>query len=290
MNIENSGAFYDYSGQITKVNGAGAMEMVYTPPTELSYSTGERCALTVIVDVPAGASSSVQFQWQKKDNNTWINLPKLLSTMDMEETENDRCEDEYTVSEGTYRCLVTRTSENEVITTLSVLTTVTLSDPEPAPTPIPTYRVTLPSVESATIMTTDSELVTEGESFTFQIQIAEGYTADNLQVKANGTELLPDANGRYTIASITDNVVVTITGIVKANPDVIEGVTKEATLVWATKGQIHIHLTKEATVMVTDFAGRVVRQFVGNVGDAVIPIVPGQYMVTIAGEIVKVIP
>lgn len=154
---------------------------------------------------------------------------------------------------------------------------------------MPTYRVTLPEVEGAVVESLGSTTVSKGESFQFRIKISEGYTAENLQVKANGIELLPNAAGLYTISSIKDNVVVTITGIVKTVPDAVEGITQDGTILWTSKGQIHIHLAKASTVTVADFAGRVVRQFEGETGDHVIPIQSGQYVVTIGAETYKVV-
>ena len=209
----------------------------------------------------------------------------------------------YTLPEGeqgSYRCVVTRKYEvGAKKTVLCSETTVTYHElapdpePEPEPTPepdpVPTYRVTLPEVEGAVVESLGSTTVSKGESFQFRIKISEGYTAENLQVKANGTELLPNAAGLYTISSIKDNVVVTITGIVKAVPDAIQGIATDGTLIWTSKGQIHIHLAKASTVTVADFAGRVVRRFEGEAGDHVIPIASGQYVVTMGTEAYKVV-
>ncbi|MDY4527400.1 MAG: DUF6383 domain-containing protein, partial [Parabacteroides sp.] len=162
-------------------------------------------------------------------------------------------------------------------------------DPYPYPDPVPTYRVTLPEVEGATVDALGSTTLSKGEHFQFRIKISDGYTAENLMVNANGSELLPDAAGVYTIFSIEDNVVVTITGIVKIVPDAVEGIAQDRTILWTNKGQIHIHLAKASTVTVADFAGRMVRAFEGETGDHVILVASGQYVVTIGTETYKVV-
>ena len=309
MTVINNGTFIDLTGQVQEVKGEGALAIVKPLLAELSYTSGKTCTLTVSVNVPA-SSPEPHFEWQKKENGEWVSAQELRMALDSED-ENQPIEIEgsvrfsksYTLPEGeqgSYRCVVTRKYEDGAKkTVLCSETTVTYHElapdpePEPEPTPepdpVPTYRVTLPEVEGAVVESLGSTTVSKGESFQFRIKISEGYTAENLQVKANGIELLPNAAGLYTISSIKDNVVVTITGIVKTVPDAVEGITQDGTILWTSKGQIHIHLAKASTVTVADFAGRVVRQFEGETGDHVIPIQSGQYVVTIGAETYKVV-
>ena len=309
MTVINNGTFIDLTGQVQEVKGKGALAIVKPLLAELSYTSGKTCTLTVSVNVPA-SSPEPHFEWQKKENGEWVSAQELRMALDSED-ENQPIEIEgsirfsksYTLPEGeqgSYRCVVTRKYEDGAKkTVLCSETTVTYHElapdpePEPEPTPepdpVPTYRVTLPEVEGAVVESLGSTTVSKGESFQFRIKISEGYTAENLQVKANGIELLPNAAGLYTISSIKANVVVTITGIVKTVPDAVEGITQDGTILWTSKGQIHIHLAKASTVTVADFAGRVVRQFEGETGDHVIPIQSGQYVVTIGAETYKVV-
>ena len=307
VSVKNNGSFYDYTGQIKEVVGEGALAMVNTLPNQKHYTLGSACVLSVKVEVaaPVASQGTVSFEWQRKVDGQWVNIPRLLATIgDSEEIvpgENVVREypNDYTVpqgEQGVYRCLVSRVYDNESKTTL-LCTTTTVSYSEPIPTPIPdpdpvptyTYKVTLPTLEGAWIFTLDKTEVSKGDNFKFKINLMEGYTTENLQVKANGSELLPNANGWYTIASIQDNVVVTITGIVKVVPDAVSGVDQDATFVWTSKGQIQIHQTVEGNVTVTDFSGRVLRRLEGSVGDHTIPMPAGQYVVTVGEETFKVV-
>lgn len=129
--------------------------------------------------------------------------------------------------------------------------------PEPEPEPTPTYTVTLPVVEGAVIAATGSTTVNEGSNLSFTVEVKEGYNADNMVVKANGTTLTADANGRYTIANIRGNVVVTVSGIVKGdNPTGIDSVTDAELKVWAANGQLHIRTPKAEMAYIVTFDGR----------------------------------
>lgn len=307
VSVVNDGTFYDYTGQIKQVVGSGALAMVETLPKSKHYTLGSSCVLSVKTEVAAPEASQgiVSFEWQRKVDGQWVNIPRLLATIgDSEEIVPGEdvvreYPNSYTVpqgEQGVYRCLVRRAYNGGSSTTL-LCTTTTVSYSEPIPTPIPDpdpvptyiYKVTLPTLEGAWIFTLDKTEVTKGDNFKFKINLMEGYTTENLQVKANGSELLPNASGWYTIASIREDVVVTITGIVKVVPDGVSGVDRDVTFVWTSKGHIHIHQTIEGTVTVTDFTGRVLRRLDGSVGDHTIPMPAGQYIVTVGAETFKVV-
>ena len=187
--------------------------------------------------------------------------------------------------------MVTHTASSSCYTVLLTETkvSVTTPAPNPEPEPTPSYSVTLPQVEGAQIVGLDPSEVEQGGSFSFKITLQDGYVGEELVVKANGMTLLPDANGIYTITNINDNILITVTGVVEELPDANEAITTDATVVWTSKGQIHIHLGKEAMVTVTDFAGRLVRSLKGTVGDHVVPVPGGQYVVVVEDKAYKVV-
>ena len=112
---------------------------------------------------------------------------------------------------------------------------------------------------------------------------------DQRVAQENGTVLLPDATGLYVIEDIQEDVVVTITGIVKESPSAIEGPGYTMTSVWTGQGQIHIQLGKDATVTVSDYSGRIVNTFKGKVGNYHISIQKGSYIVSVDGLTYKVV-
>ena len=151
-----------------------------------------------------------------------------------------------------------------------------------------TYTVTLPSVEGATIIKEGSTLVSEGESFSFYIDIQKGYTSENMVVKANGTILRPDATGRYTITDIQDNVVITVTGIEEESPVDIESVNTSSVKVWSANGTLHIQTPVADKAYIVGFDGRIHKALNLPEGETVIPISSGAYIVSVGGESYKV--
>ena len=151
-----------------------------------------------------------------------------------------------------------------------------------------TYTVTLPSVEGATIIKEGSTLVSEGESFSFYIDIQKGYTSENMVVKANGTILRPDATGRYTITNIQDNVVVTVTGIEEESPVDIESVNTSSVKVWSANGTLHIQTPVADKAYIVGFDGRIHKALNLPEGETVIPISSGAYIISVGGKNYKV--
>lgn len=296
QSIDNEGIFMDNTGMITQVSGSAALELSMTLPAQSSYTQGETHSLTVKARI-AAEWVKIIFKWQKKQSDGWVEvkseeiepfslrsdgLIELTSTYDLPLNES-----------GTYRCVVTNFKSEGSQTTLFTETSVTVNtpvpEPDPTPDPIILYRVTIPQVEGATVLTYGSMYVEEWEDFSFRIHIQEGYDATNMSVEANGTVLLPDARGLYTIEHITDNVTVTITGIVKETPTSIDTIGADATAVWTSRGQIHIRLRQEATVTVLNYSGRLVKLFKGSAGDYAIPVQAGSYIVAINDRVYKVV-
>lgn len=152
-------------------------------------------------------------------------------------------------------------------------------EPEPEPTPV-TYTVTLPVVEGATIAATGSTTVEEGNSLSFTVEVKAGYIADNMVVKANGTTLTPDANGRYTVANIRSNVVVTVTGIVKGdNPTANETIDSDELRIWAANGRLFIQTPAADTAYIVTFDGRVYKTLSLSAGEYSEQMPQGSYII-----------
>lgn len=156
-------------------------------------------------------------------------------------------------------------------------------EPEPEPEPTPTtYTVTLPVVEGATIAATGSTTVTEGSSLSFTVEVKAGYNADNMVVKANGSTLTPDANGRYTVANIRSNVVVTVTGIVKGDdPTANETINSDELRVWAANGRLFIQTPVADTAYIVAFDGRVYKTLSLSAGEYSEQMPQGSYIIHI---------
>ena len=160
-------------------------------------------------------------------------------------------------------------------------------DLDPTPTPV-TYTVTLPVVEGATIAATGSTTVSEGSSLSFTVEVKAGYNADKMVVKANGTTLTPDANGRYTIANIRSNVVVTVTGIVKGDdPTANETIGSDELRVWDVNGRLFIQTPVADTAYIVTFDGRVYKTLSLSAGEYTEAMPQGSYVIQIGKQSYK---
>ena len=164
-----------------------------------------------------------------------------------------------------------------------------IPEPEPEPEPTPTtYTVTLPVVEGATISASGSTTVTEGSSLSFTVEVKAGYNADNMVVKANGTTLTADANGRYTVANIRSNVVVTVTGIVKGDdPTANEEIEAGELRVWASGSRLFIRTPEAERAYVVTFDGRVYKTLSLPAGEYSERMPQGSYIIHIGKQSYK---
>lgn len=83
------------------------------------------------------------------------------------------------------------------------------------------YNVTLPQEPIGYSVQVDKETVLHGESLSFTVEVAEGYTGKNMVVYVNGTEITP-VDGVYTYPSVRSHLTITVTGVVDITaPDVV---------------------------------------------------------------------
>lgn len=79
-----------------------------------------------------------------------------------------------------------------------------------------TYSVSIPSGEGYTVVGEAS--VKEGEDYSFQVNIANGYNGTDMVVKVNGNTVVKTGNA-YVVNSVSGNLVITVTGVKKNAPD-----------------------------------------------------------------------
>lgn len=90
-----------------------------------------------------------------------------------------------------------------------------------------TYNVTFTTGDGYTFA--GGRVVESGKDYTFTVKIADGYEKSaEFAVKANG-KVLAEKDGKYTVSAVTENITVTVTGVVKkAAPIVKHSVTLPA--------------------------------------------------------------
>lgn len=115
-------------------------------------------------------------------------------------------------SKGVYT--ITNVTQNLNI----VVEGVTLNTPET----IPTYTISTKDNEYAIIPISDNDCVVDsGSSFTFRLQLEDGYKYGNsVVVRANGVIITPN-NGKYTISSVTEDIEIKVEGIVEISTFVV---------------------------------------------------------------------
>lgn len=79
-----------------------------------------------------------------------------------------------------------------------------------------TYSVSIPSGEGYTVV--GEANVKEGEDYSFQVNIANGYNGTDMVVKVNGNTVVKTGNA-YVVNSVSGNLVITVTGVQKNAPD-----------------------------------------------------------------------
>lgn len=79
-----------------------------------------------------------------------------------------------------------------------------------------TYSVSIPSGEGYTVV--GEVNVKEGEDYSFQVNIANGYNGTDMVVKVNGNTVVKTGNA-YVVNSVSGNLVITVTGVKKNAPD-----------------------------------------------------------------------
>lgn len=79
-----------------------------------------------------------------------------------------------------------------------------------------TYSVSIPSGEGYTVV--GAANVKEGEDYSFQVNIANGYNGTDMVVKVNGNTVVKTGNV-YVVNSVSGNLVITVTGVKKNAPD-----------------------------------------------------------------------
>ncbi len=162
----------------------------------------------------------------------------------------------------------------------------TITEPEPEPT---YYSITLPSVEGATTSpAAGTYWEIEGSSFSFSLTLDPDYDQSQPIVKANGTEVTPDANGTYTVSSIYEDITITIEGITENTPTGNAEVEENDVKVWAADGQLHLSVPSTERVWIYAFNGNLIRSLDEVAGDITVNLNKGSYIIVVGEKRYKV--
>lgn len=129
------------------------------------------------------------------------------------------------------------------------------------------YTVTLPRlVGASTSPGAGSYSYREGSSFRFTLTLEADYSESHPVVTlSDGTILEPDASGRYTIADLSSDQVISVSGIEKDTPVANESLSAGAQLT-VFRNAFHLQTDRAATLYIFTISGRLQRS---------IPVAPG---------------
>ena len=283
--VTNKGHFTDLTARVPTVTLPGNITLERVDPAASTPipSTDGYAELETGITAPESTPMNLTYQWEifNAQAGTWSAAP--------DDSQLRNASNNYrTRTVGQYRCLVTATVTGDGGTTTST-TFATAPAAVTPPTPQPTtYTVTLPALAGAsTTPAAGAHTVTEGDGFSFTLTLDADYDQSVPVVTVNGNVLTSDANGKYTIADISANLTVAITGIVRNTTTGIEQV-ENATLIRAESGALLIRTPVSVTAQVIALTGNVVRTVRLPAGDSrVDSLASGIYIVRLSNKITK---
>ena len=113
---------------------------------------------------------------------------------------------------------------------------------------------------------TSSDVVREGQSMTFTIDIAEGYTDEDMTVKVKRslfgyTEVIePNDEGIYEIKNIYTDIYITVDGVEEEEEETPTGMEDvESAKVYTKDGSIYVQTPKQEQVQIISISGSVLK-------------------------------
>ena len=200
--------------------------------------------------------------------------------------------------------------ETEVKRTETVKSAITLTanfekEPDPEPeepepeepdTPVTPdypdyYNIYVDECEGVTVLTS-TNVVREGNSMTFTVEVAEGYTAEDMVVKVKRslfgyTDVIePNEEGKYEVRNIYSEIYITIEGVTEEEtPTGIEEL--KSTAVYTQEGAIYVRTPQRATVSIVSLTGAIVKK-AEQTGTQRYDLPRGIYIVDVAGQRYKI--
>ena len=152
------------------------------------------------------------------------------------------------------------------------------------------YNIYVEECEGVTVETS-TNVVREGNSMSFTVEVAEGYTAENMTVKVKRslfgyTDVIePNEEGKYEIRNIYTEIYITVEGVEKETPTGIEEIT--GVKVYTKDGSLYVQTPKQEQVVIISISGAVIKNET-QIGLQRYDLPRGIYIICIGGERVKV--
>ena len=152
------------------------------------------------------------------------------------------------------------------------------------------YNIYVEECEGVTVETS-TNVVREGNSISFTVEVAEGYTAENMTVKVKRSlfgytdVIVPNEEGKYEICNIWTEIYITVEGVEKETPTGIEEIT--GVKVYTKDGCLYVQTSKQEQVVIISISGAVIKNET-QIGLQQYELPRGIYIICIGGERVKV--
>ena len=141
--------------------------------------------------------------------------------------------------------------------------TLKIRKPQPVTPDYPDYyNIYVDECEGVTVETS-TNVVREGNSMSFTVEVAEGYTAENMTVKVKRslfgyTDVIePNEEGKYEIRNIYTEIYITVEGVEKETPTGIEEIT--GVKVYTKDGSLYVQTPKQEQVVIISISGAVIK-------------------------------
>ena len=152
------------------------------------------------------------------------------------------------------------------------------------------YNIYVDECEGVTVEAS-TNVVREGNSMIFTVEVAEGYTAENMTVKVKRslfgyTDVIePNEEGKYEIRNIYTEIYITVEGVEKETPTGIEEIT--GVKVYTKEGSLYVQTPKQEEVQIISISGAVIKNET-QIGLKRYDLPRGIYIICIGEERVKV--
>lgn len=285
--VDNSGAFTDNTGSVTKVTGNASLDLSAGDAMPSDQTATGQVTLTAKPAVAEGAD--VSYQWQKQENGSWTDVSNPYTRAAVAGSPD------FTTSiSGTYRCRIT-VEKGSVSTTLLTLPATATVNSTPDPDPEPTYyTVTLPSVEgAATDPVAGSYDVESSDNFRFYLTLDADYNQSvPIVTTSRGETITPrTSDGAYIVKYVHSDLVISISGIAKNPPPVANAEIQSGTRIFTRDGSLFITTDRPARAQVFALTGQLIRSLSLPAGTThVDPLTDGIYIVRLSdGTVQKVV-
>ncbi len=254
----------------------------------LDLETGST-TLTAIIESEVDLSAGGEWHWESNDESVAIVTPNEGEPV---------FKGSATVTAkgaGTAEITATYASDNY---TGSVSYTLTVTKAEDPDTPVipdmpKYYNIMVEECEGVTVETS-STVVREGQSMTFTVDVAEGYSAEDMTVKVKRslfgtTDIIePNNEGIYEIKNIYTDIYITVDGVEEEEEETPTGMEDiEGVEVYSKDGSIYVQTPKQERVQIISISGAVVKNET-QVGLQRYDLPRGIYIICIGEERIKV--